>query len=199
MSSTNRGGRRSISDYYVTPVHEIVKMIFHLIDKYPPAATAFRGAVLDPAAGGDAEHSMSYPHALQLSSIEPKTLDTWDIREDSLAEHTQRDYLQHSVMLFYDVIMTNPPFVLAQEFVSKAVSEVKPSGLVIMLLRLNFFGSVKRKEFWTEKPGMPKYTFVHHKRMSFTDDSKTDSVEYMHCVWVRDGSGIQKDTKLSII
>ena len=30
---------------------------------------------------------------------------------------------------------------------------------------------------------MPKYIFVHHQRMSFTEDKKTDSIEYAHFVW----------------
>ena len=30
---------------------------------------------------------------------------------------------------------------------------------------------------------MPKYCFVHHRRISFTDDRKTDSIEYAHFVW----------------
>lgn len=30
---------------------------------------------------------------------------------------------------------------------------------------------------------MPKYCYVHHKRMGFTDDGKTDSIEYAHFVW----------------
>ncbi|HBF3986180.1 TPA: hypothetical protein KOD80_004273 [Clostridioides difficile] len=30
---------------------------------------------------------------------------------------------------------------------------------------------------------MPKYIFVHNRRMSFTDDGKTDSIEYAHFVW----------------
>jgi len=29
---------------------------------------------------------------------------------------------------------------------------------------------------------MPKYVFVHHRRISFTGGT-TDSIEYMHAVW----------------
>jgi len=49
-----------------------------------------------------------------------------------------------------------------------------------MLLRLNYFGGKKRKKFWDEN--MPKYVFVHNRRMSFAEDGKTDSIEYMHAV-----------------
>lgn len=30
---------------------------------------------------------------------------------------------------------------------------------------------------------MPVTAYVHNRRMSFTDDGKTDSIEYMHAVW----------------
>ena len=30
---------------------------------------------------------------------------------------------------------------------------------------------------------MPVRCYVHSKRIGFTDDGKTDSIEYMHCVW----------------
>ncbi len=50
-----------------------------------------------------------------------------------------------------------------------------------MLLRLNFFESKKRKEFFDKH--MPEYSIVHHKRISFTPDGKTDSICYQHCIW----------------
>ena len=81
----------------------------------------------------------------------------------------------------YDIIITNPLFSLALEIIKKAIEDVKDGGYVIMLLRLNFFGSKKRYQFWQEN--MPKYIFVHSERMSFTDDGETDSIEYMHAIW----------------
>lgn len=51
-----------------------------------------------------------------------------------------------------------------------------------MLLRLNFFGGAKRLDWWHRN--MPIACYVHSKRIGFTDDGKTDSIEYMHAVWV---------------
>ena len=50
-----------------------------------------------------------------------------------------------------------------------------------MLLRLNFLEGKNRKGFWDKQ--LAKYIFVHHRRLSFTDDGKTDSVAYAHYVW----------------
>jgi hypothetical protein len=52
-----------------------------------------------------------------------------------------------------------------------------------MLLRLNYFGTQDRMEWWQDK--MPTYAYVHGKRMGFYPEkpNKTDSIEYMHAVW----------------
>jgi hypothetical protein len=54
-----------------------------------------------------------------------------------------------------------------------------------MLARLNFFGAQKRAPWFKEN--MPKWVYVHSKRMGFDPKkpSDTDSVEYGHFVWVK--------------
>jgi hypothetical protein len=138
MSSTNRSNARDkhIADYYVTPITEIKKFISAF------GSEVFLDAVvLDPCAGGDEKHSMSYEQAVPDNI---KKYNSIDIREDSLAE-LKDDYL--SVQLNYkpDIIITNPPFNIAIDIITKALVDVKEGGMVVMLLRLNFFGSKGRK------------------------------------------------------
>lgn len=151
---------------------------------------------LDPCAGGDAKHSMSYPEFInnELIGTSEGLIDTMDIRDDSLAE-IKADFLAYDFKQEYDIIITNPPFNLAQEIIQKALTVVQDGGYVIMLLRLNFFGSKARKNFWEKQ--MPVYAYVHNRRMSFTDDGKTDSIEYMHCVWQR--GNYPRHTKIRVI
>lgn len=78
-----------------------------------------------------------------------------------------------------DLILTNPPFSLAQEFIEKAIS-VAPT--VIMLLRINFLGSIKRHDFWQKYP--PTALHVLSKRPSFTGKG-TDATDYAWFVWDR--------------
>lgn len=178
MSSTNRGAERQMQDYYVTPIAAIKD--FLLAWSKIDCLGLYGQRVLDPAAGGDAHHSMSYPVALRdVLGWKPMTL---DIRDDSLAS-IKTDYLTWQAPEAYDCIITNPPFSLAQEFIEKALRDVHPGGRVVMLVRLNFLGSRRRFAFWQAHP--PKWIFVHHERMSFTDDGQTDSIEYAHMVWVR--------------
>jgi|AntRauTorckE6833_2_1112554.scaffolds.fasta_scaffold66063_2 hypothetical protein len=178
MSSTQRGYNRHKSDYYVTPQEDI-----RLFLKAFTENNEIKRPILDPCAGGDMEHKMSYPEALK--DIGYTGVITADIREDSRAFHRPVDYLEWEARTEtgdrFSTIITNPPFNLAQEIIEKALDDVAEGGHVIMLLRLNFFGSKKRFDFW--KNNMPIRCYVHHKRMSFTDEGGTDSIEYMHCVW----------------
>ena len=183
MSSTNRGYDRHISDYYVTPVNEI-KKFWEEFKVHNNISTV--NYVLDPSAGGDSKHIMSYPEVLKNEDFE---LVTMDIRQDSLAA-LKGDYLVTKFDKSFDMIFTNPPFVQALEFLQKALNDVKDDGYVIMLLRLNFLGSRARNE-WL-KNNMPYEIYVHSKRISFTDDGKTDSIEYAHFVWKKGYKGITK-------
>ena len=191
MSSTNRSAARDthISDFYVTPPDCIRTFFGYWLDDLMGEFHDDQLAVgtepnkaywLDPCAGGDEKHTMSYPSVIK-DEFDPAIVDTVDIRSTSLADKKE-DYLKMEVPKdFYDVIITNPPFNLARQIIEKALEDVKDGGYVVMLLRLNFFGSNQRLDFWEKQ--LPTWAYVHHRRFSFTDDGKTDSIEYMHAVW----------------
>jgi hypothetical protein len=172
MSSTNRSRVRDnhISDYYVTPQ----KPIRDLLDAIKKEGLDIMGRILDPCAGGDDINDMSYPKAIGVE------MTTMDIRDTSRAS-IKGDFINYDFGGDkFDVVITNPPFNIAEDIIRKAMLVTKDGGYVIMLLRLNFFGSKKRKAFWEDN--MPMLTFVHRERISFTG-GQTDSIEYMHCVW----------------
>lgn len=121
------------------------------------------------------KNSMSYPTV--LTEYGATNIITNDIREDSPATY-HKDFTQAQWKDMYDMIITNPPFFLATEIIQKSLELVKPGGYVIMLLRLNYFGGELRREFW--KNNMPIRTYVHNKRIWFTPDGATDSIEYQH-------------------
>lgn len=177
-----------ISDYYVTPIIVVVDFLHHLVKQEPNILE--NKNVLDPCAGGkidglDGFDEMSYPIALGNYNV--ANITTFDIRTDSKAQQ-KNDYLDTLVQENkYDIIISNPPFNIALEIIQKAIRDVAVNGYVIMLQRINFLGSNKRKTFWENN--MPKYIFVHAKRLSFTPDKKTDSIEYAHFVWQKDWQG----------
>jgi hypothetical protein len=201
MSSTNRGSTRHGADYYVTPIQSIDDFLMEFDNdigrgdfpevKLSPLDEGV--LILDPCAGGDGTHSMSYPEAIKKYRPEAD-IRTMDIRKYSRADY-KGDYLGVFIEPPPDVIITNPPFDIAQKVIEKALRDVRPGGTVIMLLRLNFFGSQSRKTFFQNH--MPVVCYIHSKRMKFLNTASTDSIEYMHAVWV---SGVKpKFTKMRII
>lgn len=209
MSSTNRGGFRHASDYYATPTQEIKRFLPAMMSHYnisnPEDLIWY-----DPCAGGGIQivetrsgeklsrnNPMAYPSTIQ--NLYGAKVITQDIREDSEADHIgsyidmenkyngkgiQTEWFQNRLQTPIenpDVIITNPPFSHATQVIKQALLDVSPDGYVVMLLRLNFFGSQEREEFF--KDNIPDSIFVHSRRMSFTPDRKTDSVEYAHFVW----------------
>ncbi len=87
-----------------------------------------------------------------------------------------RDYLASDLGKKFDVIITNPPFSLSEEFVRKMRSELKPDGTLIFLQRVNFLGSRKRIPFWGEV-GFPHKAPILIPRPKFAKGG-TDSCEY---------------------
>lgn len=75
-----------------------------------------------------------------------------------------------------DVIITNIPFSLSEQFILKMMSELKPDGTLIFLQRVNFLGSKKRVPFWN-KIGFPQKCPILVPRPKFTKTG-TDSCEY---------------------
>ena len=185
MSSTNRGTQRNADDYYVTP-HWLIEDFLAAFSEncrfnfdeqaYP--------LMLDPSAGGCDKYEMSYPTVLEKHGF---NVNSWDIREDSRANLKGVNFLNVPTYESrkYDMIITNPPFNVAQEFTEHALEMVKEGGLVIMLQRLNWLGSQKRKPMWQKLPLAAVY--VHSKRPGFDPEkpSKTDSTEYAHFVFCK--------------
>ncbi|MDK2597921.1 SAM-dependent methyltransferase [Pseudoalteromonas obscura] len=182
MSSTNRGTERNKEDYYVTP-HWMIREFLEATELGSPNCKTVLDLgerLLDPAAGGCEKYEMSYPTVLNQFNFE---VDAWDIREDSRAALTGVDFLKTEGKGSYDTVITNPPFKDSTEFVVKAMEHVRERGLIIMLQRLNWLGSVKRFQFWGTQP--LHSVFVHHKRAGFNPEKPNDkdSIEYAHFVF----------------
>ena len=190
MSSTCRGTERNKNDYYVTPHWLITELLPILVPAYNIDITK---PTFDPSAGGCGKHEMSYPKVLKDFGFTDIT--TADIRADSRAANPNSDYFK-SVNFGYDLIITNPPFDRSVEFAKKAIREVNDNGHVVMLQRLNWLGTAKRKPFWDAAP--LKHVYIHHKRPAFNPElpNKHDSIEYAHFVFQKGYTG---STELEVI
>ena len=150
MSSTARGTVRNANDYYVTPLWLIREFLQRFIPEHNIDVNA---PTLDPAAGGCEKHEASYPVALkEFGFDQADDLLTGDIRLDSRAEFTGIDFLEVKDNAVESLIITNPPFNCSVEFTEKALMNVIENGYVVMLQRLNWLGTKKRKAFWADAP-----------------------------------------------
>ena len=159
MSAINRGTVREQRDFYETPDWLIKAIIPHL-QQYQPRR------ILEPAAGQGAivrVLEQAFPEAV---------IEQGDIS-------TGQDFLAHEYAGPYDLIITNPPYLLALEFIRRALALRVPHGAVVMLLRVNFVGGQKRA------PWMRAHTpslYVTPRRPDFTGNGG-DATEYAWFVW----------------
>ncbi len=148
MSSTNRGAIRVTNDKYITPAQAIDSLLDTL--QIPHYCT-----FMEPCKGDGAIFNRVDCAVKLYAEI--------DEGKDYLALPSDD----------YDLIITNPPFSLAIEFLEKSLSE---ADSVFYLLRLNFLGSQKRKAFWNANP--PTHVLVLSDRPCFVWVCKTCKAAY---------------------
>lgn len=95
-------------------------------------------------------------------------------------EFVEADFLKWAPELGApDVVIMNPPFSRAFEFIARAREIVKRGGVVLALLRANCMAGKARAEFHKKHPSN---VHVLAKRPSFTGGG-TDATEYAWFVW----------------
>lgn len=136
-------------------------------------------AILEPSAGGGSflgPLRRAFPRAsIRAMDLEPGI----DVVLPGQVEAIQRgDFLTHQFATRYDLIVGNPPFHHAQEFVEKALTLAQN---VVFLLRLGYLASKRRYRFWEFHP--PARVFVLPKRPSFTGGGRVDRYDYCFVGW----------------
>jgi hypothetical protein len=109
---------------------------------------------------------------------------TSDIHEDHL------DFLERGKI--YDElngIVTNPPYVLAQEFIEHALDLMRPYGFVAMLLRTDFDHAKTRQNLFANHRAFAKKV-VLTKRIQWFENSKgSPSFNHAWFIWDWDHDG----------
>lgn len=162
MSAKNRKNKSIIGDKYYTPNKTIEHFMKHGWQKL---GLDDPKTILDPCCGMSA-----FKNVLSKQFIDCNFTQL-DNDSDSNADILV-DYKKYTTDKKFDLVISNPPYTLAQEFVENALNM---SNNVIYLLRLNFLGSQKRESFFNLH--MPSNVFIIPNRPSFTS-SGTDATEY---------------------
>lgn len=179
MSSTNRGGKRSPADNYPTPpfcTHRLLEDSYAQ-EMLPP------GRWLEPGAGDGA--IIKATNSVR-SDIEWTALEFREECKPALTEAVGpngtvliEDYLippEDSGLKTYQVAIGNPPYRIAQEFISRSL---EVAHTVCLLLRVNFLASAKRNSLM--RSTAPDCLILPN-RPSFRGEG-TDSPEYAWFVW----------------
>jgi len=160
MSATNRGSKRKTNDLYETPSYSIESLL-NVLD-----LTKVRTFLEPCKASGNIYKKIDVPNKYWAELLEGK------------------NYLTTMFKPNVDLIITNPPFSLAQEFISKSLQEGKS---VWYLLRINYLESLERHLWWQGKE--PTHLLTLSARPSFTGKG-TDATGYAWFGW--DYAGICK-------
>jgi hypothetical protein len=175
MSATNRSDVRHPDDFYETPTWLTEALMPHLRAYLEETGTINPGMkILEPSAGAGA---ITRVLSENFGPIPVYALDL-NPRAEGIG---QGDFLEVKPTPGYDLIITNPPYSLAMEFIKHALKFRRDkNSIVAMLLRINFLGSRKRAK-WHRRH--PTRLHVTPKRPAFTLDGKTDATEYAWFLW----------------
>jgi hypothetical protein len=178
MSATGRKSKRQDNDFYGTPdwlTRALLNVIEPALKQKEPDVSKWN--ILEPASGEGA--------------IVKTLKDKWPeahIDDSDIVSYSGKpsvDFLQMpSAPQKYNLVVTNPPYSLATEFVQKAMYftdiSVGGTGMIAMLMRINWLASKRRATFLRK---LTPTVMVTPARPSFTADGKTDSVDYAWMVW----------------
>lgn len=98
------------------------------------------------------------------------------------------DFLTRDPASTPSLIVTNPPYLIAEGFFHRSIGIVREGGHVAFLLRLSFLGGQRRAETIWSKRNL-RWLAPITPRPSFTPDGKTDAAEYALFVWERGFTG----------
>lgn len=179
-------------DAYDTPVSlavEVAKLAARLTERY--AYTPM--TILDPGCGDfgvfgwAAKRTFSSLVTVHGLDIRPVPKRGWYDRQDQLDFLSARN---NGVVRQYDLILGNPPFELAQEFVLKSLELLKPGGHILFLLRMAWATTVGRvaedgihrvHPFYCQY-NLPKrpswWLYKRPESRSENDRKKTNTVDY---------------------
>lgn len=172
---SNLPARRDF-DFYPTPAAVAVDALEHLPSDFKPEC------VLDPGAGtgvwGRAARQLWPTTTITGVDLRPVA------RPAAYNFWFNEDFLLTDSAPAFDLVVGNPPYKYTEQFVRHSMSLLENGGYLVFLLRLSFLeGQSRQRGLWRHYP--PRRVVVCSKRVSFTDDGRTNATAYAYFIWQR--------------
>jgi SAM-dependent methyltransferase len=170
--------KRSPDDFYETP-ELLVKAMFSLVH-------TSHTHILDPGCGRGvfAQYGKDICQHATFEGVEINP-EHANISKPFYSEVYQQDFRTFTTDKRYDLIIGNPPYKYAEEFIRKSYSLLKKGGDLVFLLRGSFLES-RRRGKGLFKEMRPLSVNVLVQRPSFTGDNRTDPSSYIVVRWVNE-------------
>lgn len=137
--------------------------------------------ILEPCAGkGDIIQRIKECHNVNITAVEIAKQFALDIAKSGSDRTIIGNFFDLIWDQKFDKIVCNPPFSLAEEFIEKCHSLLKPDGKMAFLLRLSMLCGLKRYSFYQKYK--PSYINVLSRRMPFNGNA-VDSCGYAWVIW----------------
>jgi hypothetical protein len=165
---------RKPADFYPTPADVTYSLVPHIMDILPVGSS-----VLEPACGDGAMAEVLLACGYKVDATE--------LREDSGYGSGGVDFLKSNVAgNGYDAIITNPPFIVADQFIRHAVGQAR---VVAMLLKSQYWHAAKRLKLFDDHPPARIYPLTW--RPSFLEKERGNSplMDVLWTVWDADHVG----------
>lgn len=179
-------GERAEWDFYPTDPEHVEEAFNHLPEE--SNGWAFEPQrILDPCAG-DGVYGWFARERFRHAYIEGMDIRPIKFNKYSYNVGKNGDFLRASDDVEpFDLVISNPPFVVAREFVEHSFRMLRPGGVVNFLLRAQFAESEGRYE-WFQRY-RPRYIVTCSDRPSFREDGSPDPAHYAFFVWQKGWEG----------
>lgn len=160
-------GYRTENDFYATDP-QAVNDLFNALSKYDPDFNNFSPRTfLEPCVGnGNIAKATTDYFLFSLKRNENSQCTFIDLVDRGYPNTKVQDFLLFESMqpqTKFDLIVSNPPYSLALEFVQKSLQHLSDHGYLAFFLKIQFWEGEKRKQFLLDNP--PAFCFPFAKRM----------------------------------
>ena len=144
--------------------------------------------MLEPCCGDDAPFATAakeqglIPYGFDVRDVKPGL---W-VDAESKADGSVKGMTDYSTFQGvnggYDLIATNPPFIIGEKVVRSSLDMLAPHGAAVFLVKMAFLGTQDRSKLFKSRP--PAEVWILTARPSFTGDGGTDiAQEYAFVFW----------------